>query len=176
MMTIRLLIPLLVMIALSGCQDGPTVPGEPIDNTVTPVELKLDSLVPDFTLNDPGGRAVSLSDFRGKVVLLDFWATWCAPCVDAVPELQDLSRRYKNKDLVILSVSLDRSTTAWKLFIQHNAMEWVHVFDDGGSGSPSLRYGIDAIPTALLIDREGKLLGMAHSTLGLDAQIESALR
>ncbi len=63
-----------------------------------------------------------------------------------------------------------------KLFIQHNAMEWVHVFDDGGSGSPSLRYGIDAIPTALLIDREGKLLGMAHSTLGLDAQIESALR
>jgi len=176
MMTTRVLIPLLVMMALFGCQDAPTVPDEPTDGTVKPVELKIDSLVPDFTLNDPDGRAVSLSDFRGKVVLLDFWATWCAPCVDAVPELQDLARRYTGKDLVILSISLDRSTAAWKLFIQRNAMNWVHVFDDGGSGSPSLRYGIDAIPTALLIDRSGRLLGMAHSTLGLDAQIEAAMR
>src|SRR5205085_3776430 len=112
---------------------------------------------PDFTLKDADGHDVKLSDFRGKVVLLDFWATWCGPCKFTIPELNNLQKKYGNKGLVILGVSLDEDGwPAIKAYTEKQKFEYTILLS-----TPEMMKAyddkVDALPTAFIIDKEGKI-------------------
>jgi peroxiredoxin len=173
-MIARLLSSLMVLALIAGCQEPPALPDDTGTPEVTPPVIG--SAAPDFTLTDPSGRSISLSSLRGKVVLLDFWATWCGPCVSAVPEVKRIWETYGGKGLVILSISLDTDVPGWKSFIQESGMNWMHVLDTRGTSSATYRYGVTAIPTVFLIDREGMVRGMNHWVGELEDQIAAGVK
>jgi len=111
---------------------------------------------PDFALKDGDGRLVHLSDYRGKVVLLDFWATWCEPCKIEIPWFIDMQRKNKDRGFEVLGVAMDDE--GWEVvkpFVADLKMNYrVVVGDDATS---QLYGGVDALPTTFLIDREGKI-------------------
>ncbi|MCL5063228.1 MAG: TlpA disulfide reductase family protein [Nitrospiraceae bacterium] len=109
---------------------------------------------PDFTLKDINGNTVSLSSFKGKVVLLNFWATWCPPCRAEIPSMNKLNQLLKNKGLVILAVSTDRAIVDVKDFLKNNPVNFAVVVDYNLSVSRSL-YKVFMVPTTFLIDKRG---------------------
>jgi len=111
---------------------------------------------PDFALKDVNGQTVRLSDYRGKVVLLDFWATWCDPCRIEIPWFMDLERRNKDKGFAVLGVSMDDE--GWEVvkpFLSQLGVNYRVVI--GNDETSQLYGGVDALPTTFLIDRGGKI-------------------
>ena len=101
---------------------------------------------------------MDLAKLRGKVVLLDFWATWCPPCVEEVPTLVETYAQFKDKGFEIVGVSLDSDKDALAAFTKENKMPWPQFFDGKGWDSElAQRFNIQAVPTMWLLDREGKL-------------------
>jgi len=132
-------------------------------------------VAPNFALLDVNGKAVKLSDFRGDLVLIDFWASWCGPCRQESPNMVKLYNKFKNKNFTILSVSLDNDPTKWKEAIQQDGLIWpTHVSDLRGweSGMPQL-YGFDGIPFTVLVNPEGKLIAKGLRGEALASTIES---
>lgn len=114
---------------------------------------------PDIVLNDPNGIPVALSSLRGKVVLVDFWASWCRPCRDENPNNVRLYNRYKKDGFEIYGVSLDDNKEAWLKAIADDRLTWLHVSDlQKWNSSVIPKYNIDAIPYTVLIDKEGKII------------------
>jgi cytochrome c biogenesis protein CcmG/thiol:disulfide interchange protein DsbE len=113
---------------------------------------------PSFTLKDVTGQTVSLSDFRGKVVVMDFWATWCLPCRETTQELNRLYSRYKDADVVILGVNMDGSGSAAKKvedFAGKYNLAYPMLIDDG---TASKAYYVNKIPTTFVLDKEHVIL------------------
>ena len=112
---------------------------------------------PEWQLRDLTGRSVKLSDFKGKVVILDFWATWCPPCRKEIPGFIDLQKKYVDKGLVVVGVSLDEQGAAIvQPFVKQLGMTYPVVI---GDGQVVAAYGgIEAIPTTFIIDRQGKVV------------------
>ena len=127
-----------------------------------------------FSAVDMDGRAWSAPALRGRVVLVDFWATWCAPCLDELPRLKRLHERHGAEGLVILGVSLDRSSVRdFRSWLQRQAIDWPQVREAGGYDSPLARhFGVDAIPASYLYDRDGRL----HATQLRGAALEARVR
>ncbi len=122
-------------------------------------QLMIGLPAPDFTLETPDGKKVSLKDFKGKVVLIDFWASWCGPCRRENPNVVAMYNRYKNKGFEILGVSLDRSKEPWIKAIADDKLTWPHVSDLKGWGSSAAAlYGITSIPHTVLVDRDGRIV------------------
>ena len=114
---------------------------------------------PDFTQKTPGGQDFSLSDLRGKVVLIDFWASWCGPCRRENPNVVRLYETYKEKGFDILGVSLDRTEAPWLQAIEQDKLTWHHVSDlQGWSNEVAQAYGVRSIPHTVLVDGEGRIL------------------
>jgi len=116
---------------------------------------------PAFTLTDSNGSKVSLKDYRGKVVLLNFWATWCGPCQVEIPWFQEFEQQYKSKGLEVVGVSMDEE--GWQVvkpyITSHKLNYRILLGDDSVS---QLYGGLDALPTTFLIDREGKFAFPPH--------------
>jgi thiol-disulfide isomerase/thioredoxin len=112
----------------------------------------------DFTANDISGQPLKLSDFKGKIVLLDFWATWCPPCRVEIPNLLEIYRQFKNKNFVLISVSLDRDIPLARQFVKEKEMNWLHVIDRKSSSSIAALYEIEYIPATFIIDGKGKIV------------------
>ena len=116
---------------------------------------------PKFNYPDPNGKMVSLDDFKGKYVYVDVWATWCAPCKREIPYLKELYKEYKNKDIVFVSLSIDKpeDKEKWLKMIKDENMNWVQIFGDKAWNTQFVRdYGIRGIPRFILIDKEGNIL------------------
>lgn len=114
---------------------------------------------PQFTLTDINGQQVSLSDFAGKVVYLDFWASWCGPCMREVPYARELKKRMENEtDLVFLYVSVDTDQTAWRSTVAHHQIEGVHLNVPGFNHQVPEAYNLKGVPTFFLIGRDGKII------------------
>lgn len=112
---------------------------------------------PGFTLKDPDGRSVSLADFRGKFVLLNYWATWCPPCVQEMPSLQGLAKRFKGRPLVVLGISLDAEGAAKvKPFLKKLGITFPIALDPASRVSAA--YGARELPATFLIDPQGRVV------------------
>ena len=118
-------------------------------------------LAPEIAMKNPEGEDLKLSDLRGKVVLVDFWASWCGTCRQENPNVVRLYKKYQNKGFTVFSVSLDEDIDAWKSAIKKDGLTWpYHVSDLKGWGTPPVRtYGFEAIPFTVLINQEGKIIG-----------------
>jgi len=114
---------------------------------------------PDFGQATPDGKLLKLSDLRGKVVLIDFWASWCGPCRRENPNVVKLYNAYKDKGFEILGVSLDRDRQRWLEAIAQDELTWPHVSDlQQWSNSAAQLYGVNSIPHTVLVDRQGKII------------------
>ena len=117
------------------------------------------TIAPDFTMNDPEGKAIQLSTFRGKVVLVDFWASWCGPCRQENPNVVKLYQQYHPKGFEILGVSLDREKDKWLKAIQDDKLSWIHVSDLKFWQNAAARlYAVYNIPQSFLLDKDGKII------------------
>lgn len=110
---------------------------------------------PDFTLSDLSGKQYGLKDFRGKAVVLEFWASWCGPCKMAVPEFNKLSFDLAEFDAVFISVSVDRYKSDIVNFIAKNKLEYPVLYDDK---EVNKNYAVSSIPTTVIIGRDGRIL------------------
>src|SRR5208282_470287 len=127
---------------------------------------------PDFSFTTQEGVTVSNATLQGKVVLLDFWATWCEPCREALPHVRDIAKKFQEQPLVIMSVSLDEDEAKWKDFIAKNGMTWINYRDGGFKGPVAKLFGVEAIPHTFTIDADGVL---QDEHIG-DAAIEGKLK
>lgn len=128
----------------------------------------------DFTQNDTLGKPVSLSSFRGKYVLVDFWASWCGPCRRENPNVVKVFNKFKDKNFTILSVSLDRPNAKdkWLAAIHKDGLTWTHVSDlKYWDNAVAKQYGIRAIPQNLLLDPQGKIIAKNLRGEDLDAKL-----
>ena len=126
---------------------------------------------PNFTLSDTSGRDISLADFKGKYVLIDFWATWCGPCMAEMPNVVKAYSQYKNKGFEIIGVSLDRpdSKAKWLEVIKRDHLDWVHVSDlKWWNSKAALAYYVNAVPANFLVDPQGRII--AKNLRGEDLQ------
>ena len=130
-----------------------------------------EAYAPDFSITTADGEYIALEDLRGKVVLLDFWGTWCPPCVESVPSLRDMYKRYaKEKAFVMISVSVHDEEDNWRAFTAKNQMAWPQYFDRDSKVQRA--FGVSSFPTYVLIDHEGIV---RYRVSGMSFEREAAL-
>ncbi|MGB1448425.1 MAG: redoxin domain-containing protein [Flavobacteriaceae bacterium] len=133
-------------------------------------------IAPLFTGPTPAGEQIALESFRGKVTIIDFWASWCRPCRIENPNLVRLYKRMHDKGLEIVGVSLDRNKASWERAITDDGLNWNHVSNLQYWADPIAQlYGVRAIPAAFVLDREGRIVAKNLRGAQLDAKIEELL-
>jgi len=140
--------------------------------------LVVGSVFPDFSVKDIDGQPLSIVKYRGNVLLVDFWATWCGPCLREMPDIIQAYNQYHNKGFEIIGVSLDREMDQAKLidFIKQNDMPWQQFYDGKlWANELAVKYGVESIPTSYLLDREGKIIAVQPHGPALELTIENAL-
>lgn len=138
--------------------------------------LMIGGVAPDIKLNGPDGKPVSLSSMRGKVVLIDFWASWCAPCRRENPNVVKMYQKYKDQGFEIFGVSLDNDANRWKGAIQTDGLTWFHGSDlMGWKSKPAQMYQVHSIPATFLLDKQGKIIAKGLRGAELEAAVANAL-
>lgn len=131
---------------------------------------------PEISLPNIAGNTITLSSLKGKIVLLDFWASWCGPCRAANPGIVKLYKKYKEQGFEVYAVSLDESKKKWINAIKRDKLTYTQVIDvNVWESSVALNYGIEAIPTNFLIDKTGKIVAIDLEGAALEKMIKSLL-
>lgn len=146
-----------------------------------PPLLKTGTAAPDFVAEKAGGGELKLSDYRGKIVILDFWATWCPPCQKSMPHLQEVHKAIAGQDAVILAVCVWDTKQAYDQWLQANRSKYTYqfAFDPAGRGQNSIAgklYNVSGIPTTYIIDKDGKVAEAIVGYSDGDKRIEEALK
>jgi len=136
------------------------------------IDLARATMAPPFSVTTLDGRRLSLDSLAGKVVLIDFWATWCGPCREALPRIRNIAAKFAGQPFVVLSVSLDKDEAKWKDFVAKNGMTWMQYRDGGFDGGVAKQFAVNAIPATFTIDADGVL---EDQHVG-DADIEGKLK
>ncbi len=113
----------------------------------------------EVTLPDLNGKQVSLSDFKGKILFLNFWATWCPPCREEMPAMQKLHDKLKEKDFLMVAIDLQESAAPVKKYLKEYEFTFMTLLDS--NGDVGLMFGIRSIPTTLIMDKNGMIIGVA---------------
>lgn len=137
-----------------------SAPGMALKRKVEDMQLvNVGGMAPNFELTTPEGKKLALYDLRGRIILLDFWASWCGPCLAEVPTLKAIYEKYHSKGLEILGVSLDEKEAAWKNAIDKKGLIWQHVSSLKGWKCPvAQRFKVTGIPRMYIIDEKGKII------------------
>ncbi|NNC95048.1 MAG: TlpA family protein disulfide reductase, partial [Chitinophagales bacterium] len=140
-------------------------------------KLKVGAPAPDFSLPSPDGKNIKLSSLKGKIVLLDFWASWCRPCRVENPNVVRTYNKFKDKGFTVFSVSLDKNRNRWVGAIEQDNLVWKnHVSDlQGWQSSAGQLYGVRSIPQTFLIDRDGTIVATNLRGPSLEAKVAELL-
>jgi len=161
MLKVMLLIMLISGLLMAGCAGG------------TSQNPWIGKPAPDFEFQSPEGQATSLSDLKGKPVLINFWATWCSPCRMEMPYIQQVYDEWQEMGLVLLAINIGESPSQVEEFMQSRGLSLPVLLDT--EGKVAGQYGIRAIPTTFFIDREGIIQDMKVGPFQSTAEIESSL-
>jgi thiol-disulfide isomerase/thioredoxin len=152
---------------------------ELLDETLADISrLMPGNAAPDFTLTDINGKKVSLKDFKGKVVYLDIWASWCGPCLMEIPAAKKLHEEMKDRNIVFLCVSVDDDEEAWKKTVRRDEIKGIQLISKGGFSSEIARaYLVKGIPHYVIIDKKGKIVSnnAQRPSGGVKAELEKVL-
>ena len=168
----------------SGMNNGSSGGSLTTSNTVTefyppggPVEVAEEDLVGDFSTTDINGKPIRLSDYKGKVVLLDFWASWCPPCEREVPNMKKVYKKYRDKGFEIIGVSLDNDSDDLREFIKETGIDWPQIFTGHGWETPIvIHYSVNEIPEPWLIGKDGRLITKEARGEYLEPLVKKALK
>ena len=174
------------LLAIQGCapsvqdtvgssQEGSSTTG-PKGSELAPAP-EIGRLAPDFTLVDLEGNPVTLSDFRGKTVFVNFWATWCPPCRAEMPEIESLYQEYKDRGVVVIGVDIMEAQAQVRQYVQQGGYSWIFVLDT--SGKVAVDYRITAIPTSFFIDKDGIIQVVAIGAMtkrAMETKLAEAMR
>lgn len=127
----------------------------------------------EITLPDAKGKNINLSSLKGKVVLVDFWASWCVPCRKKVPTIKKTYAKYKPKGFEIYGISLDDDATSWKQAIKEDRITWLHVND--AKGDVAGLWNVNYIPNTFLLDKTGKIIAINPSLEELNTLLQKLL-
>lgn len=131
---------------------------------------------PDFTLRDLNGNKIQLSELTGKVVMVEFWATWCPPCRESIPEMKDVYEKYKDRGFVLLGISIDKGKNApveVSSFVKEHSVTYPVLIDDSDVNAS---YSVSSIPTSFIIDKEGKIVSKRTGFIpGLGGEISKEI-
>lgn len=132
--------------------------------------------MPEIKLKNPEGKEIALSSLKGKLVLIDFWASWCGPCRKENPNVVKLYNAYKNKGFEIYSVSLDEEKDKWVKAIEKDGLKWIHVSDLGGwNSSVCSQFNISSIPFTILVSKDGKIIAKGLRGEALEEKVKEIL-
>ena len=150
------------LLVLTGCEGSPApLVGRP---------------APDFALNDLDGNPVNLRDLRGKVVVLNFWATWCPPCRAEMPEIEAIHQQYKDKGVTVIGIDIRETVAEVRDFIEDGGLSWTFVIDR--TGAVAAGYAVSAIPTSFFIDAAGIVRAIEVGAMtkgGMESRLARAL-
>ena len=163
------------LLAVQACT--PSSPSVTINGQEATVGVNVGELAPDFTLVDLEGNQVSLSDFRGETVFINFWATWCPPCRAEMPEMEAIYQEYKDQDVAVIGVDIRETKEEVLQYIQEGGYSWTFVLDT--TGEVTTNYQITGIPSSFFIDREGIIRAMnigAITKRAMEANLAKAMQ
>lgn len=141
-----------------------------------PRKLAVGKMAPDFSQPDPTGKMVTLSQYKGQWVLLDFWASWCKPCRAENPNLKNAFQTYKDKGFTIFSISIDTDKDAWLKAIVTDKMFWSHASDLTEDNAAARPYFVRSIPSSFLIDPEGRIAAKNLRGPALEQKLSEVFR
>ena len=140
-------------------------------------QLRTGDIAPDIVLPNVKDSVVSLSSLKGKVVLIDFWASWCAPCRVANPGLVKLYEKYKDKGFEVFGVSIDDKKAGWTKAIAADKISYIQVNDKAGwEAKTAAAYGVEAIPATFLINKKGVIYSVNPTKAELEEQLQELLK
>ena len=137
-------------------------PGQLLKEKMTSLRsINVGGIAPDIDLLAPDGKHIKLSSLRGKYVLVDFWASWCGPCMREMPNVVKLYKECKGKNFEIVGVSLDQKRDAWLNAVEKNKMKWIQVSDlKSWATAPVKLCNVSAVPYTVLVDPDGKVIAL----------------
>jgi len=140
--------------------------------------IRTGTVFPDFSDTDYfAHKPISLKQFRGKVVVVDFWATWCGPCVAELPNVKRVYAKYHDKGLEIISISLDSQLSRFERFVKQRKMSWHHIADGKGwNARLAQRFGVSSIPAMFVIGRDGRVVSVRPRGSQLADAVRAALK
>jgi len=169
--TLRVFLAAAIAIVLAGCS---ATTNEDVVSAAEQKSAAVQKNAPNFTLKDSDGKTVSLSDYKGKVVLLNFWATWCGPCKVEIPWFVEFEQKYKDRGFAVLGVSMDEE--GWdvvKPYLQKNRMNYrIMVGDDKIAEAYG---GVESLPTTFVVDKDGRIVKQ-HVGLVSKSDYENEIR
>ena len=144
--------------------------------TTLKAQVKVGQAAPEISLPDSKDSIINLSSLKGKVVLLDFWASWCRPCRIAIPSVVRLYDKYKSKGLEVYGVSIDEKKSAWLKAVKQDSITYLQVNDKAGwYAKVTLVYGVNEIPATFLIDKKGEIVAINLEGKNLEDKITELL-